>query len=299
MRHSSAAIILICTIHFVFLSSCNHINKSDNDSISFTKDSIISDIDMVLVSKGAYKKGLHCEQSSISYDYWIGKYEITNTQYHKFILEALEADLIFLENDILYYIYPGDELVPKGKYRVKMFDDRIFMRNDSILLQPSFANHPAISVTWFGCMAFCNYYGFSLPSEAEWEKAARGNKCTNFPWGDSIDSSYANYLKSKDPFEIGTTPVGFYNGQKYKEFQTSDAKSAYGCYDMSGNAWEWTSDRFLNTPYNLGKGGGFNIHFPASLQVYYISSFGVLKDLPLLDLCHLPDGFRVVHKNIK
>ena len=83
-----------------------------------------------------------------------------------------------------------------------------------------------------------------------------------YPWGDEIDGSYANYNGSEDPFEVEsgveyedtTTPVGYYNGNKYGSFQTTDNASPYGAYDMAGNAWEWVEDWFeenyyLNSPY--------------------------------------------------
>lgn len=251
---------------------------------------------MVFVPSGPYKKGINFQSDTISYNYTIGKYEITLLQYYNFINAALENKFIFLEDSMLYYTYPGDELIQKADYKIRQFDNRIFLRNDSVLLNYAFANHPSTGVTWFGAKAFCQFYGFNLPTEAEWEKAARGNQKYWFPWGNEIDSSYANYYNSNDPFEPGTTPVGFYNGRINNGFKTSNAISVYGCYDMAGNAWEWLDDRWTkNTPYNKGKGGGFAYHTPAFLQIYYTSSFGPEK-APDLDMCHLSDGFRVVKK---
>jgi formylglycine-generating enzyme required for sulfatase activity len=270
--------------------------KSDTFVSKFKKDTIIQHIELVFVPKGPFKKGLYCEEQQIHYDYWIGRFEITNQQFYQFLIEALQTSFLCLENNILYYNYRGDNLVPVGRYRVKMWDHAIYLENDSIKLNSEYALHPVISVTWFGCKAFCDFYGFDLPTEAEWEKAARGDQCLWFPWGNDIDSSYANYFNSKDPFEPGTTPVGFYNGQNYKGFQTSNAVSVYGCYDMSGNAWEWTKDYISSrVPFYLGKGGGANYHTPAFLQIYYISIFGP-EATPPLDMCNLTDGFRVVKK---
>jgi formylglycine-generating enzyme len=262
----------------------------------FVKDTTIHSIDMVYVPKGPFKKGLNCMEQNINYSYWIGKYEVTNMQYYVFLKEALKSDFIYLDNNILYYSYKGDELVPAGSYRLKMWDHALYIDNDSLHINQDYANHPVISVTWYGCKAFCDFYGFDLPNEDEWEKAARGNYCLWFPWGNDIDSSHANYFNSKDPFEPGTTPVGFYNGQNYEGFQTTNAVSVYGCYDMAGNAWEWTSSFFTqDIPFYYGKGGGFHYHTPALLQVYYISQFGP-EVMPPLDMCNLPDGFRVTKK---
>ena len=253
---------------------------------------------MVMVPQGPYKKGVNFDVDTIDYNYFIGKYEITLKQYYDFMLSALDSNFIHLQNNELYYTFPGDSLIPKSSFKIGRFDERIFLRNDSVILNTKYSNHPVTEVTWFGAKAFCMFYNFDLPHETEWEKAARGNNDYWFPWGNEIDSTYANYYKSGDPFEPSTTPIGFYNGKNQNGFQTADAVSFYGCYDMAGNAWEWLEDRWTKTtPYNIGKGGGFLYHTPAFLQIYYVSSFGPDKS-PDLDMCHLSDGFRVV-KRIK
>ena len=288
-------------VHILFSFSCNknnNIKQFDIKVEKFIKDTVINNIDFVYVPSGPYKSGFACSQDSINYDYFIGKYEITNLQYYNFIICSMKDSTIILKNNILYYSYQGDELVPKDIYRIKMFDGRIFLKDGTIILNEEFSQHPVISVTWYGAKAFCEYYGFDLPTEAEWEKAARGNQCLWFPWGNNIDSSYANYFKSGDFFEPNTTPVGYFNGDLHQYFQTSDASSVYGCYDMSGNAWEWIGDAISkDIPFHKGKGGGFNYHTPAFLQVYYVSYFGPEKRPPL-DMCDLPDGFRVLKKSL-
>lgn len=252
---------------------------------------------MVYVPAGDYRRGIDAKLENIPYDYYIGKYEVTNQQFFHFLTEALSTGDIKWKDDQLVYHYVGDSLIPNGDYKVKILDDRIYKKDGELELNREFSNHPVISVTYFGALAFCQYYGFELPTEAEWEKAARGNNPYWYPWGNDIDGSFANFFGSGDPYEPKTTPIGFYDGHTHGGFETSDAVSAYGCYDMAGNAWEWVKDKFNeHSKYNIGKGGGFNIHTAAYLQVYNVNGFGVNNEAPPIDICHLSDGFRVLRR---
>lgn len=91
------------------------------------------------------------------------------------------------------------------------------------------ADHPVTWVSWYAAMAYARWVGKRLPTEAEWEKAARGGLTEQeYPWGNTIDFSQANYNSS-----VGdTTPVGEYPA------------NGYGLHDMAGNAWEWCLDTY-------------------------------------------------------
>ena len=123
-------------------------------------------------------------------------------------------------------------------------------------------------VTWFGANAYCEFYDWRLPTEKEWEKAARGTELVDghalpFPWGTEIERNHANFYSSFDLFEkmygkLGnTTPVGFYNGRTYEGYETEDAASPYGLYDMAGNVWQWTGDDYPKQHYRYLRGGSF------------------------------------------
>jgi formylglycine-generating enzyme required for sulfatase activity len=104
--------------------------------------------------------------------------------------------------------------------------------------------HPVRYVSWQDALAYCNWLSeksslpVGLPSEAEWEKAARGTDGRIYPWGNEFDKDKCNTYESG----IGnTTPVGKYSPA---------GDSPYGCADMAGNVWEWTRSKFKPYPYN-------------------------------------------------
>ena len=95
-------------------------------------------------------------------------------------------------------------------------------------------DHPVVNVNWYAAVAYCRWAGKRLPSEAEWEYAARGGRDTLFPWGDEpVDPTRANYAGS----HLGTTTsVGSY------------LPNPFGLFDMAGNVWQFLADEWQKYP---------------------------------------------------
>ncbi|RME73951.1 MAG: formylglycine-generating enzyme family protein [Chloroflexi bacterium] len=96
-------------------------------------------------------------------------------------------------------------------------------------------NHPVVKVTWNDAVAYCEWLGKRLPTEMEWEKAARGENGNIFPWGNTFDPSRANVKETgiRGTVAVGSFPAG---------------ASPYGVEDMAGNVWEWTADPYQPYP---------------------------------------------------
>jgi formylglycine-generating enzyme required for sulfatase activity len=103
-----------------------------------------------------------------------------------------------------------------------------------------FSDYPVIFVVWDQAKTYCEWRGAELPTEAQWEKAARGTDGRTYPWGEGIDCNKANYHDG-NKFCVGDTmKVGSYES----------GKSPYGAYDLVGNVWEWTADWYSATYYD-------------------------------------------------
>jgi formylglycine-generating enzyme required for sulfatase activity len=120
----------------------------------------------------------------------------------------------------------------------KTYDDQGELTYDR-LVDEAYENHPVVSVSWFQAAAYCVFIDARLPSEAEWEKAARGTDGRTYPWnGDEIDCSYANYSQ----YDLDTQIWHDCIGETTKVGSYEKGVSPYGAFDMAGNVWEWTAD---------------------------------------------------------
>jgi formylglycine-generating enzyme required for sulfatase activity len=169
----------------------------------------------------------HPQHSVYLNAFWIDKTEVTNAMFAAFLNEmgnqSEGTDPWFDENNNRTVEDVG--IVFGSHWQPKM----------------GYAEHPIISVNWFGAQAYCQWASRRLPTEAEWEKAARGGlEAAKYPWGD------------EDP---GCTPASK-NGTQYYDCSDQTVKAAtfapngYGLYDMAGNVWEWVSDWYDSSYYD-------------------------------------------------
>jgi len=224
------------------------------------------------IPAGEFLMGLHSQETLVDYDYEMMVTTVTNAQYAHYLNEALAAGIIKIVNDEVVGYYPGDEFlayeheeeIGAGDWLHIPLDEpglRLKQDGNSFEALPGYENRPMVHVTWFGAKSYCEFYDWSLPSEVEWEKAARGTDGRPFPWGDEIERENANFYSSHDLFEkiaggLGdTTPVGFYNGKTYDGYETIDSPSPFGLYDMGGNVWQWTGDVYEYQHYRYMRGG--------------------------------------------
>jgi formylglycine-generating enzyme required for sulfatase activity len=230
------------------------------------------------VPAGAFVSGQHNDPAAIDYDYEIMVTDVTVTQYAVFLNRALADGTLRIDGDQVVGFYPGDEFhavkheieIPAGDYLFIPLQDptsRFTFDGAAFAPKAGYEQHPMTNVSWFGAWGYCGSIGGRLPTELEWEKAARGAEDDRpFPWGDEIARNNANFYASRDPFEdMGTfgsrtSPVGFYNGRSYDGYATLDSVSPYGLYDMAGNVWQWTGDVYEGLHDRYLRGGSKDVY---------------------------------------
>jgi formylglycine-generating enzyme required for sulfatase activity len=175
---------------------------------------------MVYVPAGPFIFGSESESnlrvSEAGEAFRIDRFPVTNTQFCRFLNECGNRE------------EGGAEWIDlKGAYKKEKC--RISGRKGGFTVEPGYENHPVIFVSWYGAAAYAKWAGNKrLPSEQEWEKAARGIDGRRFPWGEEFSDRRCNTAEGGIG---GTTEVG-----KYGEA----GRSPYGAEDMAGNVWEWT-----------------------------------------------------------
>ena len=185
---------------------------------------------MIFVSEGTFSMGSNARAADerpvhkvhLS-AYYISKHEVTNAQYYEFWSSLKEGKGENLQTQIEHTPESFSHLPHIGSWPERV---------------TKFPNHPVVGVSWYDAKAYAEWKGMRLPTEAEWEKAARGYTNRIWPWGNSMLPN-ANTSEKNDGFENSIAPVGSY----------PKGKSFYGVMDMAGNVWEWTSDWYSDVYY--------------------------------------------------
>lgn len=178
----------------------------------------------------------------------IDTFEVTNSEYRVFVIannhwipNGWKDNGYLLSREILGYAnLERLRILATDTFRLDL--DTTTMEYDALLdaivtHQQQFDNLPVTGVTWFQARDYCVAQGKRLPTEVEWEKAARGTDGREYPWGNAWDETRLN-IGSGDGWENGVAPVGSYPG----------GVSPFGVHDMAGNVMEWTADWYQPYP---------------------------------------------------
>ena len=299
--------IIYLAFTLVFLAGCSTDVIINNEIKSV--DTGVNSNKWVVIPAGSFYYSMHEYEVNIDYDYEMMITDVTNLQYANYLNEALAKNTISIENENVMGYYPGDPFdaylheweIPEGNYLHMPFSkagSHIKLINGIFTVDKGFENHPVVMVTWYGAKAYADFYGYRLPTEKEWAKAARGNDNRAYPWGDTINKNIANFGSSNNALHdffdgniARTTPVGFFNGKTYGDFETKDNRSPYGLYDMGGNVWQWVGDDYPDVHYRYMRGGSFT-NYEYNLFVWARNSSGP-------DYYHINIGFRCARDIVK
>ena len=203
---------------------------------------------MVLIPAGAFQMGSDIGEvdekpvHTVYVDaFYIDVYPVTNADYKKFV----DANRQWRKDNIPRAYHDGDYLA-------------LWEENDYPIEK---ADHPVVYVSWYAAMAYAQWAEKRLPTEAEWEKAARGGLVEKkYPWGDTEDITKAGVQMWQSPAR--TTVVGTY------------PPNGYGLYDTAGNVWEWCLD-------------GYNAHFYAEIPTRNPIGGGVATEVLIADFMNV------------
>jgi formylglycine-generating enzyme required for sulfatase activity len=201
---------------------------------------------------------------------YMSKYETTNAQYCQFLNAAKASNQITVYNNFVFATSDTSRSQPYY-YLAGMGSNyggatnggaaRIHYSSGVFSVDSGFENHPVSYVSWYGATAFCNYYGYRLPTEWEWQAVADYDGSYTYGCGTTINNSIANYVDSIHP--DGTTIVGAFGTY------------GYGTCNMAGNVWEWTSSIY-NGDHRVIRGGGWvdnGIDCTVSSRFHYSQQF--------------------------
>ncbi len=201
------------------------------------------------ISAGSYTFGEAGDTlSDLQTDFQMLNYEVTNYQYLDYLNFTLAVSGVSVNGDQVNGNYVGDANWPAGSYLYYGLDaqdtTRIYFDGSMFSINQKYINYPVNHVSWFGAYGFAEYHGVELPTENEWEKAARGMTGEDYPWsGTDVDCDDANYAGCGGRLgNVGGTT----ENQTYGEL-----------YDMIGNVAEWTDSYPATGSNRVTKGGSY------------------------------------------
>ncbi len=208
---------------------------------SFNPDAIVT------IPEGPFIYGLEVEKRKVEREYKIDIYPVTNDRFNRFISANGYKNEKFWSED-------GWKWKEKNKIlQPKYWDDPKWNEPD----------HPIVGVSWYEADAFARWEGKRLPTDEEWERAARGTDGREYPWGNEFDKEKCNSYESE---LRRTTPVTRY----------PNGISQDGCYDMAGNVWEWTADWYDNDNDSKAIRGGSWINDSGGVRCAFRGNDGPL-----------------------
>jgi len=285
LKQSLILISLLVLISLLLLACGNivYVTPSVDPTLTSDKDGAI----MVYVPQGKFTMGLGDQEhlSSPAHQvildaYWIDRSEVTNAMYAKCVAHGVCKEPVNKSSSTQSSYYSNSD----------------------------FDNFPVIYVDWNMAQTYCEWRGDKLPTEAQWEKAARGTDGRIYPWGENINCSYANYYWSPPNYMLWESS-DYCVGDTTKVGNYEKGKSPYGLYDMIGNVSEWVADwagavyepnSTLVNPqgpatgvYRMTRGGSWrDIPFPVSLSM----SLSVVEDIRSEFDTRDDVGFRCAHE---
>jgi formylglycine-generating enzyme required for sulfatase activity len=193
---------------------------------------------------------------NIPWSYWLSKFAITSAQYAEYLNIALAAGKVRRDGTTGASGLVG---VSSNKSLINLDGSRDVIWNVNAFESVSGRTNFPVRVTWHGAIAFAQFYGYDLPTDAEWEKAARGpdhagvDQHQAYSWGNTLAVGNANYYNSGDQWESylcytppgQVSPVGYYNGDQTP--LGPDMANGYGLYDVIGNVYQWTRSKYVTT----------------------------------------------------
>jgi formylglycine-generating enzyme required for sulfatase activity len=207
---------------------------------------------MVYVPAGLFIFGAESESNlqmaTVGEAFWIDHFPVTNAQFCQFLNECGNKE----EEGAKWIDLKGAYVYVKEKCRISG-------RKGRFTVERGYENHPVIYVSWYGAAAYAKWAGKRLPSEQEWEKAARGIDGRRYPWGEEFSDQRCNTTESGIE---GATAV-----DRYGEL----GRSPYGAEDMTGNVWEWTGSFLGEDTHNrVARGGAWNLNcgFACSCRMF-------------------------------